>query len=93
MKLKYETVQDAYKEFVMAFGMPQHIKSEIHYEKMIRLFHRELSKMFSEKTFADAVTIAWQQAVRLPVPANFYKGKAIPSVLNSVKAVEERFGL
>ena len=78
MKLSKETVELSLKEFVDALGAPQHVKTIKDMDKVINLYHRELSKYHSEETFPAALSIAWQQARRFPCIADFHRGFDAP---------------
>ena len=74
MKLKIETIGTATREFAEAFGAPAHITSPEKMERLVFLYHRELSKIYTEEKFPDALSIAWQQSRRFPVLADFHRG-------------------
>jgi len=78
MKLEKETVATAIKELAEAYGTPQHIQTREQMDRLITLYHRELSKLCTEEKFPDALTIAWQQARRFPVVADFHRGFDAP---------------
>jgi len=78
MNLKIETVSSALEELADAYGAPRHIEDKEHMGRVIGLYHRELSKQFTDEQFKDALTIAWQQARRFPVVADFHRGFDAP---------------
>ena len=46
--------------------------------RAIDIIHRELSKHYTEETFKDALTVAWQQARKFPCVADFHRGFDAP---------------
>ena len=81
MKLKLETIGTASCEFAEAFGAPAHISSPEKMERLVFLYHRELSKIYTEEKFPAALSIAWQQARRFPVLADFSRGYDCPETI------------
>ena len=88
MKLKIETIGTATCEFAEAFGAPAHITSPEKMERLVFLYHRELSKIYTEEKFPAALSIAWSQARRFPVLADFNRGYDAP---RSIKEDEPDF--
>ena len=78
MKLSRDTVKKAYIEFGERFDWPPHAKTDEQKSRIIDLDWRELSKQYSDETFRDALTVAWQQARRFPVLADFHRGFDAP---------------
>jgi len=81
MKLKTETVANALLEFTEALGSPDHIKTAPQMDRLIFLYHRELSKLYTEEKFPAALSIAWQQARRFPVLSDFHRGFDSPETI------------
>ena len=83
MNLKIETVSSALEELADAYGAPRHIEDKEHMGRVIGLYHRELSKQFTEETFGEGLTIAWNQSRRFPVVADFHRGFDAPEKSNT----------
>jgi len=83
MTLNRETVKTAFIEFSLVFGMPKHIDSENKMAGVVDIYHRELSKQFTEETFGEGLTIAWNQSRRFPVVADFHRGFDAPDKSNT----------
>ena len=79
MKLERRTVALAYIEFGERHGWPLHLDTDQKKKRAVDIDHRELSKLYTEEKFPDAVSIAWQQARRFPVIADFHRGFDAPS--------------
>ena len=79
MKLERTTVVQAYIEFGERYGWPIHADTDARKSRIIDIDHRELSKLYTEERFHDALAIAWQQARRFPVVADFHRGFDAPS--------------
>jgi len=78
MKLDRATVAKAYLEFGERYGWPIHADTDAKKSRIVDIDHRELAKLYSEERFPDALTIAWQQARRFPVVADFHRGFDAP---------------
>ena len=78
MVLSKETVISAFREFAVVFGVPDHLKEKDRMARAIDIIHRELSKHYTEETFKDALTVAWQQARKFPCIADFHRGFDAP---------------
>jgi len=88
MKLTIETVEKSLKEISEAYGVPAHIQTMSQMDRMIFLYHRELAKLYTEETFPAALSVAWQQARRFPVIADFHRGFDAPAG-NNAPTMEE----
>ena len=78
MELKNATVRHALNEFIEVYGAPSHCKTQDHAERIANIYHRELSKQFTEETFRQGLDIAWNQARKFPVIADFHRGFDAP---------------
>lgn len=79
MNLKITTVAKAYAEFGERYGWDRHASTQEAKKRIVFLDHRELSKLFSEEDFPKGLSIAWQQARRFPVIADFHRGFDAPT--------------
>lgn len=69
-----KAIETALKEFAVAYGTPDHIDSAEKMDRVIDIYHRELSKHFGDKTISAAISVAWTKARRFPVVADFFDG-------------------
>ena len=90
MNLKRETVKQAFSEFGELRGWPPEIKTDEQAKRLIDVNHRELSKWLTEETFPEALSIAWQQARRFPVVADFHRGFDAPKADGISRKEEEK---
>ena len=79
MKLKLETTKRVLKEFADVYGLPKHIDSDEKLNNVVKIMHRELSLLYTEETFKDATSIAWQQSRKFPCITDFHRGWEAPS--------------
>ena len=84
MQLSKETVIKTFSEFATVLGLPAHLSNPEKLSEAMTILHRELSKQYSEEQFATASSIAWQQARRFPVIADFHRGFDAPEVKREV---------
>ena len=78
MKLQRNTVRDAYVEFGHRFVWPPHADTDYKKTFIIDVDHRELSKLYTEETFPEALSVAWAQARKFPCVADFHRGFDAP---------------
>ena len=79
MKLTRETVKKAYGEFASLHGWPPHADTDDKKKRMIDLAFREFARVYTEESFEAARRIAWNQARKFPVPADFHRGWEAPA--------------
>ncbi len=75
MKLKRDTVRDVLTEFIDAYGFPNHIKPDetSKISRLIDIYHRRLSEVYTEDTFAKGALIAWNTCYQqFPKVAHFH---------------------
>ena len=90
MNLKRETVKQAYLELGERHGWPPGAKTDEQKRRIVDVDHRELSKWLTEETFPEALSIAWQQARRFPVVADFHRGFDAPKADGISRKEEEK---
>lgn len=75
MNLKIETVRDTLNDFGKAYAIPTHINGVEMLEDVIWIYHRELSKHYSDEKFrAKGATIAWTKTRKFPAVSDFFEG-------------------
>jgi len=79
MKLKPETVNQAFAEFATIFDVPERIGTKSKMQAYLKIMHRELSKHFDEESFHKGTSFVYANAKYFPTVANFFEfGKTSP---------------
>ena len=82
------TIENTLMRFADAYGVPPHIDSPEKMDRLVKIYHEELSKHFDEHSFPAAISIAWTKARKFPAVADFfegYGGKEAPDYSNILK--------
>lgn len=78
MELQRETVKAVLLDFVAVYDWPSHVNSTDKMRAVVTVYHKELSKSFTEDTFSRAVNIAWSRARGFPFVSDFHEFGKLP---------------